>query len=190
MDDPTNDSKVIHEHSNFIATSSIKSDNMSSYLQWCFIGSNKQRDCCTCNNTVLGKPEVCSQADWHLETSYGQNTEYCSYEITCTLTVNNIAMKYDGGMFVGEAIFTSQLNKTHLVTKTDIKIITPDNYTPHIIAGSGALVGVIVIVIISIHVIRVQWRRRNYQLIQSSPSSSLSHPGTMILTLIHIADCL
>ncbi|XP_065908194.1 uncharacterized protein [Dysidea avara] len=110
--DNTTDSRNVYEHSKFKVTNSITS-NKSIFLQWCFIGANKQRNCCICDNTVGVNPGICSQKDWNLNTTYGDE---CSYQSTCTLTVKNIAMKYNGGAFVSEAVIVRyQHNETLLV---------------------------------------------------------------------------
>jgi len=195
VDNPTDDNRNIYEHINSTFTTSVTSDNTSSFLQWCFIGADKQRNCCICDNKVGVNSKTCSQKDWHLHTSYGTGTkEYCSYNIMCSLTVKNIAMKYSGGAFVGEAVFFHQLNKTSLAARINVTIIHNTNkYTPYIISGSGALVGVILLVAIShcvVHVIKVRrrtiLRRAGYQSISSSDSSPVGIPGTAILAISYV----
>ena len=182
--DNTTDSRNVYEHSKFKVTNSITS-NKSTFLQWCFIGADKRRNCCICDNTVGENPGICSQKDWNLTTSYGDK---CSYQSTCTLTIRNITMKYNGGVFVGEAVtVTYQHSETLLGSQTNITIIHSSvnsrNYLPYIISGTGALVGVLVIVAIShgvVHLIKAQHRKRRhvgYLSIPSSDSLPVHSPG-------------
>ena len=102
-------------------------------------------------------------------------------------------MKYSGGVFVGEAVIVKyQYNETRLGSQTNITLIqnTQGYYLPYIISGSGALVGVLVIVAIShgvIHLIKVRHqtgrRREGYQSIPSLDSLPANAPGTAVCSM-------
>ena len=192
VDKVINDTRNVFEHEDLPVTASIVSDSTSSYLQWCFIGSNNQRNCCICDNKAGGMVGNCSQEDWHLQTTYG---EECSYKITCTLTVKNTAIKYNGGVLIGEAINTLQ-SKTILASQINITVVHKDhgNYLFYIISGCGALIVVIVIVIISHRIVNVaKARRRTSTRSYLSINSSLllSYPGIALLRIhcMHVCVC-
>jgi len=178
VDKVINDTRNVFEHENFSVIASILSDSTFSYLQWCFKGSNNQRNCCICDNNAGGLSRNCSQEDWHLQTTFG---EECSYKITCTLTVKNIEMKYNEGVFISEAIVPLQ-SKTIVASEINVKVIHKDHedYLFYIISGSGALVGVIVIVIISYRIVsmaKAQRKSLTRSYLSMNSSLPLSYPG-------------
>jgi len=146
---PTHIRKSIPEYSNFTLNTSVQVYVTAVVLQWCFVAANKQKSCCVCDNHFGVDPGKCLQSDWNLTAYYGDT---CDYTYGCLLSVSNVSMKYNGGVFVSNILFALQ-NESFFYTH--IRVI-PNNTASHgdqltalyYTIGGGALVAVAVFIIV------------------------------------------
>jgi len=177
----TNVNRTVPEYSNLILNSSVEADKFTAAMQWCFIAADKQNSCCVCDNHAGVKRGKCSHNDWSLITYYGDT---CSYTYGCLLSVNNISMKYSGGVFISTALFPSH-NTSFLYTHVDVTQNTTASHDRqsvvlYYVVGVGALVGIFVIIVVSSIVCVRRYQLTHFQGNYEELPPFTSSPGTSI----------